>query len=266
MTPPASTSLIITTYNNPRYLGKVIESVLVQSRLPGEVLIADDGSTQETADLVRMFASRASFPVHHVWHEDKGFRAAKIRNEAVRRSAGDYIILLDGDCVAGCRFVEDHAALSETGCFVQGKRILVSRQAVAHFDHASANSPGRLLVLSLKRQISNIHHLPRLPRYKSSRNRILRNIKSCNMAFFRKDIFAVNGFNEDFIGWGNEDSDLACRFFKYGLLKKVHPFMAICFHLWHPTNKTINAKNQLLLQEAIASQEYFCRNGLVKAN
>lgn len=264
MTPPLTASLIITTYNNPLYLSKVVESVFVQSRPPGEVLIADDGSIRETADLVKMFASRAAFPVHHVWHEDKGFRAAKIRNEAIKRSTGDYIVLLDGDCVVSARFLEDHIALSEPGCFVQGKRMLVSRQAVADFDHVRANSPASLLVLSLKRRISNIHHLARIPLYKATRNRTLRNIKSCNMAFFRKDIFAVNGFNEDFIGWGNEDSDLACRFFKYGLLKKVHPFMAVCFHLWHPTNKSINTNNQLLLQEAIASQGYFCRNGLVK--
>jgi predicted glycosyltransferase involved in capsule biosynthesis len=84
------------------------------------------------------------------------------------------------------------------------------------------------------------------------------------MGFFRKDIVAVNGFNEDFLGWGNEDSELACRFFKYGLLKKIHPFMAICFHIWHPMNKTISDKNKQLLMKAIASDDYSCKSGLKK--
>jgi hypothetical protein len=84
------------------------------------------------------------------------------------------------------------------------------------------------------------------------------------MSFFRDDIFAVNGFNEDYEGWGNEDSDLACRFFKYGLSKKVHPFMAICFHLWHPLNRVLNKENAHLLQAAIRSAEFYCKNGLIQ--
>ena len=87
-----------------------------------------------------------------------------------------------------------------------------------------------------------------------------------HLSFFKKDILAVNGFNEDFMGWGDEDSELACRFFKFGLIKKVHSSMAICFHLWHPTNKKKNVMNKQLLLAAIASKDYFCKNGIVKQN
>ena len=257
-------SLVITTYNNPLGLKKAAESANHQTRPPDEVIVADDGSDEKTAEVVKHFAEIAPFPVAHVWQEDRGFRAAMIRNKAITISSGDYIILLDGDCVMNRHFVADHELLSEEGCFIQGKRILVSRSAVTAFDCGVADSPVVLTYMALLGKITNAHHLFRLPRYPGFKNRKLKGIKSCNMSFFKKDIIAVNGFNEDFEGWGNEDSELACRFFKYGLFKKVHPFMAVCFHLWHPTNKIATHCNNLLLSTAIASNEYFCRNGLEK--
>jgi glycosyltransferase involved in cell wall biosynthesis len=257
-------SLIITTYNNPLGLKKAAESTLHQTRLPDEVLIADDGSDEKTSVAVKKFAESSPIPVIHVWQEDKGFRAAMIRNNAISRTSGDYIILLDGDCVMNRHFIADHEMLSEVGCFIQGKRILVNRGAVAAFDYAVADSPLALLRMALSGRITNAHHLLRLAHYPGFKNRKLKGIKSCNMSFFKKDIVAVNGFNEDFEGWGNEDSELACRFFKYGLFKKVHPFMAVCFHMWHPTNKIATHCNNLLLSAAVASKEYFCKNGLTK--
>lgn len=120
--------------------------------------------------------------------------------------------------------------------------------------------------MALSGNISNIHHLIRIPLFPSIKNRSLEGIKSCNLSFFKQDILAVNGFNEDFVGWGNEDSDLACRLFKYGLIKKVHHFMAVCFHLWHPTNKIVSEINKQILSATIASKEFFCKNGIVKKN
>lgn len=235
-----------------------------QIRQPDEVLIADDGSGGDTSAVVKGFSERALVPVFHIWQENRGFRAAKIRNEAIKRSSGDYLVLLDGDCVVNRHFLLDHMALAEKGCFIQGKRVHVRKRTVAAFDHEHANSTLALMKMAVLFQISNIHHLIRLPLFLSARNTKLKGIKSCNMSFFRDDIMAVNGFNEDFVGWGNEDSELACRFFKYGLKKKVHQFMAICFHLWHPTNKTMPGGNKQLLQATIESKEYFCRNGLFK--
>ncbi|MDY0221981.1 MAG: galactosyltransferase-related protein, partial [Desulfobacterium sp.] len=81
--------------------------------------------------------------------------------------------------------------------------------------------------------------------------------------FFREDLFAVNGFNQDFKGWGREDSELVARLYNYGLRRREHPFMAVCFHLWHLENDRENfMKNDALLNETILSGEYFCKNGL----
>ena len=257
-------SVIITTYESPHYLKKVLDGFLFQKRAPHEIIIADDGSGNDTAQVIKSFSEISPSPVLHVWQEHKGFRAAKNRNEAIKQSSGDYIILLDGDCVINSNFISDHVSLLKEGFFIQGKRILINKHASIDFTSAHANSVTSLVKMALTGKISNIHHLIRFPYFPALKNRHIKGIKSCNMSFFKKDLQAVNGFNEDFVGWGNEDSELACRFFKYGLIKKVHPFMAICFHLWHPANKIVSEKNKQLLLESIASKEYYCANGIIK--
>ena len=85
------------------------------------------------------------------------------------------------------------------------------------------------------------------------------------MGFFREDIFAVNGFNTDFAGWGREDSELAVRLYRLGLRRKGQPFRAACFHLWHPEHARDRLeRNDNLLRDAMASKAYACKNGLVQ--
>lgn len=257
-------SVIITTYNNPPFLKKVMDGFYSQTRMPDEVLIADDGSREETRQLTEEFGRKASFPVTHVWQADEGFRLAGIRNKAIRRSSGDYIVVLDGDCVINRHFIADHELLAEKGCFIQGKRVLVKKRSVSSFDCHHANSALSLSKMALTCSLSNVHHLIRLPLNVTTKDKKLEGIKGCNMSFFRRDIEAVNGYNENFVGWGNEDSELACRFFKYGLTKKVHLFMAVCFHLWHTTNKEVSHDNRELLLKTAEAKGYSCRNGLVQ--
>lgn len=243
----------------------MLYGLLNQKRLPDELIVADDGSGEETARAIKDFTVIAPFPLLHVWHEHKDFRAAKIRNKAIKQSSSDYIILLDGDCVVNSNFVSDHLSLAERGCFIQGKRVHVNKKAVAEFSHKDAESFPGLAKMILTGRLSNIHHIVRLPKVFSIKSATLKGIKSCNMSFYRDYVMAVNGFNEDFVGWGNEDSELACRFFKYGLYKKVHPFMAICFHLWHTTNKTYTSdSNKEILINTTNSKEYACKHGLFK--
>ena len=258
-------SLVITTYNNPAALKKVMDSILAQTRPPDEVFIADDGSDKETFHIVRNFSGVAPFPIVHVWQEHKGFRAAKIRNEAIKQTSGDYIILLDGDCIANRHFVSDHLLLAEKGYFIQGKRVFVNKDSVKIFNHEYANSALTLIQLALRGKISNIHHLIRFPCHISVRNKNLTGVKSCNMSFFKKDFIAVNGFNEDFEGWGKEDSELVVRFYKYGLKRKDVKFRSCCYHLFHqPFSRENLEKNIALLDYAQKNGGYFCENGLDK--
>jgi glycosyltransferase involved in cell wall biosynthesis len=258
-------SIIITTYNRPDALAKVLEGLRCQTRPADEVIVADDGSGSETAEMIRGFMADFPYPLYHVWQDDCGFRAARIRNKAINKSSGEYIILLDGDCIPGKHFIEDHLVLAKKGFFFQGKRVLVGKMLSSTFTQKHANTASKRLKFAFSREISNRHHLIRLPLFPAISSTGLSGIRSCNMGFFRKDIFAVNGFNEDFVGWGREDSELAVRFFNYGLKKREHPFMVICYHLWHEENdRTLLEVNDELLRMRIESDSYFCPNGLTR--
>jgi glycosyltransferase involved in cell wall biosynthesis len=258
-------SVIITTYNRPDALGKVLDGLRAQTRLPDEVIAADDGSGPDTARVIEHFKDECPYSLLHVWQEDRGFRAAEIRNKAIRRSSGDYIVCLDGDCIPSRHFIGDHHRLAETGCFIQGKRILVGPTATPGFTHRDADSTARRVALAFRGGIKNVHHLLRFPGFPARRSVRLKGIKSCNMAFYRRDLYAVNGFNQEFIGWGREDSELAVRLFRYGLKRKSHPFMAICYHLWHAeSDRDRLPLNDELLDSVKRTNGYACANGLVK--
>jgi glycosyltransferase involved in cell wall biosynthesis len=120
------TAVVVTTYNRPDALEAVLAGYQAQRDTGFELVIADDGSTAATRELVEAFKTRAGFPVKHVWHEDNGFRAAAIRNRALAATSADYVIFSDGDCVPAPYFVAQHRRLAEPGWFVAGNRALLS--------------------------------------------------------------------------------------------------------------------------------------------
>lgn len=121
-------SVIISTYNRPDALEAVLTGFSSQTCNNFEVLIADDGSTEETADTILQFAPKAGYPLRHIWHEDKGFRVAMIRNRTVAQAQGEYLIFVDGDCIPLPHFIERHLRMAEQGWFTAGNRILLSKK------------------------------------------------------------------------------------------------------------------------------------------
>ena len=119
-------SLIITTYNWPRALYLCLDSVMQQTVMPSEILVADDGSGISTRDVVRHFQNISPVPVHHIWHEDRGFRVAAIRNKAIAASSGDYVIHVDGDLILQRNFIQDHILFAREGCYVSGSRGIIT--------------------------------------------------------------------------------------------------------------------------------------------
>src|SRR5262249_35966640 len=110
--------VIVTTYNRPDALAAVLDGYAVQSDTGFDLIVADDGSTADTAEVVTRFAARAPFSVSHVWQEDQGFRAAAVRNKAAAKTEAQYIVFSDGDCVPSRRFVHQHRLLAERGWFL----------------------------------------------------------------------------------------------------------------------------------------------------
>ena len=253
-------TVIITTYNAPSYLCRVLYAYSQQTLFPTELIVADDGSTADTGTVIDEFSRMAPFPIKHVWHEDLGFRVAKIRNEAIKVSQGEYLIFSDGDCIPHRDFVADHGARAKSGYFVQGTRMLVGRLVSDTFSFTSRLN---LLGHCLARNISGAHHLLRIPWFTLEKHG-LRGIKTCNFALHRDVAIAVNGFNEAFVGWGREDSEFVARLFVYGIKRHDLPFSALLFHLWHPANNRDNlAENDRILVETVVSQTFRCSCGIV---
>src|SRR5512141_1388653 len=122
-------SVIVTTYNREDALEAVLRSLAAQTDRNFEVIVADDGSKAPTAALVESWKAKGTKigqRLEHVWHEDRGFRAAEIRNRAILAARGEYVVFLDGDCIARPDFVATHRRLAERGWFVTGNRILLS--------------------------------------------------------------------------------------------------------------------------------------------
>lgn len=256
-------SVIVTTYNRPDALKKVLDGLLAQTCLPHEIIVADDGSGPETRQVLGPCLNSKAPVVRHEWQKDQGFRAARIRNKAILASRGDYLVFLDGDCIPERHFVADHQGLAEQGAFFQGKRVLVSQRASGMFHHNDTESVFKRMGLAFSSKVSNRHHLVRVPFSPSWKKTGLSGIRSCNMGIFKKDVLAVNGFNHEFIGWGREDSEFAVRLYKYGLTRKENPFRAICYHLWHKENSRDRlSANDALLAHSRKGNDYFCPQGL----
>ena len=254
-------TIIITTYNWPESLLLVLDSIRQQTQLPDEIIIADDGSDSKTKDLITTFKEKFDLNIIHSWQVDNGFRAARSRNNAISKSSGDYIVLIDGDTILHPNFVKDHIANAEFGFFVQGFRALLSeKQTKKALAEKTVNFP--FFSSGLKNRKNSIHSKFLSSIFSSKKNHLL-GIKSCNMAFYKKDCLNINGFNHEFEGWGREDSEFVVRLINSGIKRKNVRFNAIQFHLWHNENSRILLeKNNALLEDAINNRNKWCENGI----
>lgn len=259
-------SLIITTYNWSQALGLVLHSVMKQSHLPDEVIVADDGSTEATRQLIEDYQRQFPVSLIHAWQPDEGFRAARSRNNAVYQSSGDYLIFIDGDTILHRHFIADHIRFAKPNHFAIGSRVLLTQKTTEYsFQH---NQFDYSIIKTSADNAANGLHLPVLAQLyaKPVREPIdkwIFKVRSCNMAIWRCDYETVNGFNHDFQGWGREDSEFALRLFKKGLLMRRLKFVAIQYHLFHDENdRSQLSANDDLLTLAKTSESYRCVNGL----
>jgi glycosyltransferase involved in cell wall biosynthesis len=254
-------SLIVTTYDRPDALSLVFKSIESQIIKPFEVIIADDGSDERTSKVVENFKVKSNFKVVHSYQSDKGFRASRSRNKAIAKAEGDYIVLIDGDMILQSQFIKDHAINAKPGFFIQGSRVLLSeiitksilKKRKIFFNFFSAGLRNR----------KNTIHSNILSLFFSKESNHLYGIKTCNLAFFREDCIRINGFNNNFEGWGREDSDFASRLMNIGIKRKSLKFNAIQYHLWHKENNRESlVDNDAILQMTIDRKVTWCDNGI----
>jgi glycosyltransferase involved in cell wall biosynthesis len=254
-------SLIITTYNWPQALDLVLTSVARQTRMPDEVIVADDGSGEETARLVASWATRLGAPLQHVWQENRGFRAGRSRNRGIAAARGEYVIAVDGDMVLHEQFVADHENVAERGWFVQGVRIPTSARGAARLLRTRSTS-FNLFTPGLRRR-----HLALRNRWMSrvfSPTAVaMARVKSCNQGYWRADLVAVNGYEEHMIGWGPEDKECCARLLHLGVRGRELRFAALAAHLYHPVRSPQGTNpNEALFAATLATRRTRCELGL----
>jgi glycosyltransferase involved in cell wall biosynthesis len=257
------TSLIITTYNRKDALELVLLSVLKQSALPDEVIIADDGSREDTREMINRYKVTFPVPLIHCWQEDDGFRVSAIRNKAIALAVFEYIIMIDGDIVLHPNFIDDHKQHAWRGRFLQGSRVLLYKEKTEQIlQNGSMNI--RLISPGIGNNLNTIKSTLLSEVFSYYRGGHM-NVRAANLSCWKDDILEINGFNEDFVGWGREDSELAVRMANIGLRRRHVKFAAFGYHLYHPesSRKQLPTNDKILL-DSIQKKLKRCENGINK--
>ena len=235
-------SVIITTYNSEEWLQKVLLGFTVQTEKDFEVVIADDGSTSKTADLIQAYQAKFKNPILHVWQEDKGFRKSRILNKAILKSNSDYLLFTDGDCIPREDYVAVHLKEKEKGYFLSGGYFKLPMTISKVITDETILSQKCFKISWLLKQgfkaNFKVLKLTNNPYFGAFMNWITptkRSWNGHNSSGWKSDLIAVNGFNEE-MNYGGMDRELGERLFYNGMLSKQIRYSAICLHLDHGRN------------------------------
>lgn len=259
-------SVLISTYNWKEALALCVRSVLRQTVRPAEIVIADDGSRDDTRATIEALRRETDIPIVHVWQEDCGFRKTEILNKAILKVSHPYIVQIDGDVVLERHFIEDHLEVAEKGCFVCGSRVGLKPEMTARFLREGVDFHPPFLQLGLGYALNSLRIGP-LRRYLAPRfgQKDLTRLRGCNMAFWREDLLRVNGYNEDLTMWGQEDTEIAYRLIHAGVRKKFLKAGGVEYHLYHtPASRANLDYHNAVLADVIARKLAWCENGIVK--
>jgi glycosyltransferase involved in cell wall biosynthesis len=255
-------ALAITSHERPEALAAVLASVARLRVPPDEIVIADDGSGPATRAVIAEFLARSRVPARLVTQRHEGFRAARLRNLAITTTSQEYVVFIDGDMVLHPEFIADHARFARRGHFTQGVRVLADQRLTQELiAGAGAPSPFTRGTGFLRR--AWLLHSPAFAlRCRQLGNRLVA-IKSCNQGFWREDLLRVNGFDEDFVGWGPEDKELCARLENAGVRRQTLIFGGIACHLHHaPAARDQLAANLARLESTRRAHRVRCEHGL----
>lgn len=255
-------SILLATYNWPQALKLCLESLATQTDHHFEIIIADDGSTESTKQIIDAFQSTHSLSITHLWQEDQGFRKTKILNQAIEAAKGDYLIFLDGDCLVQPDFVARHRELAQKGFLVTGSRVLLNEKltqellATSRWDFKLFIS--KLLEYRLNGGINKYWPLKiKLGNgsWRDYKKFVWRRIKGCNMACWKTDAQAIDGFDETMTGWGHEDADFVFRLQRHHIKRKSGSWSTEVLHLFHQIHDQSNAaENARRVREKILAK------------
>ena len=255
-------SILLATYNWPQALNLCLESLATQTDRNFEIIIADDGSTENTKHIIDSFIGSHPAAIKHLWQEDQGFRKTKILNQAIAAAHGDYLVFVDGDCIVQPDFVARHRELAQKGYLVTGSRILLNESLTQDLLSWSQWSFQKFCTGLLSKRISGgmNKYLPLKIKlgngsWRDYKKFVWRRIKGCNMACWKADAEAINGFDETMTGWGHEDADLIFRLQHHGIRRKSGSWSTEVLHLFHKIHDQSNAaENARRVREKIMAK------------
>jgi glycosyltransferase involved in cell wall biosynthesis len=271
--PPAAVSVILSTYNQPRWLEKALWGYAAQRFREFEVVVADDGSSAETAQVIDRLQGKHGLRLVHVWHEDRGFRKTEILNRGVLAAGGDYLIFSDGDCIPHPDFVATHVRLAAKRRFLSGgylKLPMGVSERISEDDVRSGRAFDRRWLtangwdagrhgLRLPRSLALAALLDALTPTGATWN-------GHNASTWREAIVAVNGFDLD-MGYGGEDRALGERLANLGYRGRRVRFRAPCLHLDHPrpyADPSVIRANKRVREEIRRTSDVRTRRGLAE--
>lgn len=254
-------SLVTPTYNWPEALELLLISVKNQSVLPNEVIIADDGSTQETKKLIENFQKDFPVPLYHIWHEDKKNRKPAIMNKAISSAKFDYIIEIDGDIIMHKHFILDHLSMTEKNQFLYGSRVNIAK---SHLPNLFRNKQTSFNIFSkgIKKRGRTIR-FPLLANLTSQEDTRSSKLRGCNMSFWKDDFIKINGFNENLVGWGIDDSEMIQRMINIGVKGRRLKFRGLVYHIYHnEQNKSHIHINELIEKQTTEENITYIEKGV----
>lgn len=241
-------SVLLATYNWPEALQKCLESLANQTDTDFEIIIADDGSGPPTQSLIERIKLNHPVPILHLWQEDLGFRKTTILNLAIKEARGNYLVFLDGDCIAQPDFIARHRQLAQHGHLVTGSRVLLSERLsktiLAWPKWSFSQFKAHLLQYRFTGGVNK--YWPIVLKlgdgaWRLYKKFVWRRIKGCNMACWSADAKAIGGFDEEMTGWGHEDADFVFRLQHSGIVRKSGSWSTEVFHLFHRIHDQSNA-------------------------
>ena len=266
-------SIILSTYNQPSWLEKALQGYEFQTFKDFEILIADDGSKDETKLLIENYKKKSKLKITHIWHKDNGFQKTIILNKSIISSKSDYLLFSDGDCIPRSDFVEKHISHREKKYFLSGGyfKLPLSISEIISLDDIKNQNCFDIDWLKKNGLNSSIKNykltargcteklLNRLTPTKATWN-------GHNSSGWKKDILNVNGFDER-MQYGGEDRELGERMLNLGIRSKQLRYSAVCLHLDHArgyVKQEMIKKNNIIRKKVKQTKSVYTLHGIKK--
>jgi glycosyltransferase involved in cell wall biosynthesis len=266
-----SLALIVSTYNQPDHLSLCLEALRRQSCRDFELLIADDGSDASTERVISEYANKFNPPIQHLWQEDDGFRKTRILNRAILSTSAEYLVFMDGDCIAHPDFLKEHAINARPGHYLNGAMMRLSKRLTNKIDTDSIRRgdvfhPAWLSGkgLSYDRRYLRLSLGYRIRQWLNKKTLTELYWLGANSSCYREDALAINGFDNRF-SYGYEDGDFGNRLENFGIRPSTIRWTANILHLYHGrpySNPAVLAHNLANMTSKRSDGVYWIADGI----